>query len=120
MEAYANAGTLNGSAGNSAPVGGRRRSHKKLRVVKKKTVRRMLKKMGLKMRGGNLADGKEVKAGDLVDDKDATGVAAAPAGGRRRRSMRRRRGGNLDESSAAAAETAGRRRRRGRKFLGLF
>ena len=35
-----------------AAAGGRRRSHKKLRVVKKKTVRKMLKKMGLKMRGG--------------------------------------------------------------------
>jgi len=36
-----------------APVGGRRhgKSHK-LRLVKKKTVRRMLAKKGLKMRGG--------------------------------------------------------------------
>ena len=43
---------VNGSAGNSAPVvGGRRRSHK-LRMVKKSTVRRMLKSKGLKMRGG--------------------------------------------------------------------
>ena len=42
----------NGSAGNSAPVvGGRRRSHK-LRMVKKSTVRRMLRSKGLKMRGG--------------------------------------------------------------------
>jgi hypothetical protein len=44
---------VNGSAGNSAPVGGRRRSHKKLRLVKKSTVRRMLKSKGLKMRGGD-------------------------------------------------------------------
>jgi len=35
-----------------APLGGRRRSAKKLRLVKKKTVRRMLAKQGLKMRGG--------------------------------------------------------------------
>jgi hypothetical protein len=49
VEGYSSA--VNGSAGNSAPVGGRRRSHK-LRVVKKKTVRRMLAKQGLKMRGG--------------------------------------------------------------------
>jgi len=43
---------LNGSGGNSAPVaGGRRRSHK-LRMVKKSTVRRMLRSKGLKMRGG--------------------------------------------------------------------
>jgi len=49
MEGY----TANSTAGNSAPFGGRRRSHgKKLRMVKKKTVRRMLKKMGMKMRGG--------------------------------------------------------------------
>ena len=42
-----------GYALSPAAVGGRRRSHKhKLRLVKKKTVRRMLKKMGLKMRGG--------------------------------------------------------------------
>ena len=43
---------VNGSAGNSAPTGGRRRSHKKLHLVKKSTVRRMLKAKGLKMRGG--------------------------------------------------------------------
>jgi hypothetical protein len=48
MEGYT--ASVNGSAGNSAPVGGRRRSHK-LRLVKKKTVRRMLAKKGLKMRG---------------------------------------------------------------------
>ena len=46
---------VNGSAGNSAPVGGRRRSHKKLHLVKKSTVRRMLKAKGLKMRGGGPA-----------------------------------------------------------------
>jgi hypothetical protein len=44
---------LGGHTAHPAPVsGGRRRSHKKLRVVKKKTVRRMLAKHGLKMRGG--------------------------------------------------------------------
>ena len=54
VEGYANAGTIDGSAGNAAPFGGRRRGHsaKKLRLVKKKTVRRMLAKKGLKMRGG--------------------------------------------------------------------
>jgi len=90
---------LNGSAGNSAPVtsliGGKRRSHKKLRVVKKKTVRKMLKKMGLKMRGG--AAGGEMTANKIVNDKDATGVVIPPAsttsGGKRRhtkKSHRRR------------------------------
>ena len=54
---------VNGSAGNSAPFGGRRRSHgKKLRLVKKKTVRRMLAKQGLKMRGG----GAEVAAAEAA------------------------------------------------------
>jgi len=65
------------------PVGGRRRSAKKLRVVKKKTVRRMLKKMGLKMRGGNYhmggGDGGEGGEGG----EGATGEGAE--GGRRRR-----------------------------------
>jgi hypothetical protein len=60
------------------PVGGRRRSAKKLRVVKKKTVRRMLKKMGLKMRGG-AGDGGEGGEGG----EGATGEGAE--GGRRRR-----------------------------------
>ena len=105
MEGYSNAGPLNGTAANAAPVsGGRRRSHKKLRLVKKKTVRKMLSKMGLKMRGG---------AGEPM----ASGPASPPAtntGGRRRR-----RGG--DEPEAAVGVTAGRRRRhRSRKFLGLF
>jgi len=104
MEGYANAGTLNGSAGNSAPVGGRRRSHKKLRLVKKRTVKRMLKKMGLKLRGGaDAAAGPvEVKPETLAADKDATGVAAETGmGGRRRR-------------------RTGRNGKKSRKVFGLF
>ena len=66
-----------------APVGGRRRSHK-LRLVKKKTVRRMLAKKGLKMRGG------------AEPETTAEAGVAAPTGGRRRKSHkkthRRRRG----------------------------
>ena len=60
-----------GSALSPHPVGGRRhrKSHKKLRLVKKKTVRRMLAKHGLKMRGG--------------------GEDAPPMAGGRRRSKRR-------------------------------
>ena len=57
------------------PLGGRRRSAKKLRVVKKKTVRRMLKKMGLKMRGG-------AEAAEAAEGAEGSG---AEAGGRRRR-----------------------------------
>jgi hypothetical protein len=65
------------------PVGGRRRSAKKLRVVKKKTVRRMLKKMGLKMRGGNYHMG----GGDGGEGGEGGEGAAGDGaeGGRRRR-----------------------------------
>ena len=50
MEGYSNPTVLNGSAGNSAPVvGGKRR---KLQLVTKKQARKMLKKLGKKLRGG--------------------------------------------------------------------
>lgn len=71
------------SALSPASVGGRRRSHKKLRLVKKKTVRSMLAKKGLRMRGGGT---------------DAAAESVAPAtGGRRRKSRGRthRRGKSL-------------------------
>jgi len=71
-----------GSPLSPASVGGRRRSHKKLRMVKKKTVKRMLKKMGLKMRGG--ASG-EVTGANVVTDPAATGALIPPASGGRRR-----------------------------------
>jgi hypothetical protein len=61
-------------------------------MVKKKTVRKMLKKMGLKMRGG--AAGGEVTGPAVVTDKTATGVVVGPTGGRRRhtkKTHRRRR-----------------------------
>jgi len=62
------------SALSPAHAGGRRRrSGKKLRLVKKKTVRRMLAKKGLKMRGGE----------PKPDELDGA------MGGRRRRSRRR-------------------------------
>jgi len=55
--------TLSAGTGAAAlPLdGGRRRSLKKLRLVKKKTVRRMLARAGLKMGGGD--DSMPVKAG---------------------------------------------------------
>lgn len=42
-------GTLNGTAANSAPVGSGRR---KLQLVTKKQARKMLKKLGKRLRGG--------------------------------------------------------------------
>jgi len=101
MEGYSNAGPLNGTAANAAPVaastGGRRRASKKLRLVKKRTVRKMLKKMGLKMRGGDGATGSTDEA-----EAPGTGVSAGEEGGRRRRK-------------------SGRKSRRGsRKYFGVF
>lgn len=67
-----------------AAVGGRRgRSSKKLKLVKKKTVRRMLKKLGMKMRGGAGAGPSAVVAPAPVADA-VKEVADAPMGGRRR------------------------------------
>ena len=90
MESYANPTVLNGTAGNSAPVGGRRRKMKK---VSAKTIRRTLKKMGLKPKGRVVLKGGE-----------PTGESEDPAmGGRRKRS--------------ASAST--RRRSSFRRMLGL-
>jgi len=88
MEGYS--ASVNGSAGNSAPTGGRRRSHKKLRLVKKKTVRRMLAKMGKRMRGGGAVEGYSTTVNSTTGN-------SAPVGGRRhgrshKKTHRRRRG----------------------------
>ena len=65
---------LNGSSGNSARLrGGRRR----LRMVTKKRARNVLRKFGLKMRGGEM-EGGEMEGGEME-------------GGRRRRRQTRRR-----------------------------
>lgn len=87
MEGYANPTVLNGTPGNSAPVGGKRR---KLKLVTRKAARKALKKMGMKMRGG--ADTDAV----VADAKTGLPAAAAPApssGGRKtkKRSASRRR-----------------------------
>ena len=72
MEGYT---PTNGSAFNSAPVGGRRRKMKK---VSAKTIRRTLKKMGLKPKGRVVLKGGE----GMEPEKEAT----APAmGGRKKR-----------------------------------
>ena len=79
--------TGGGSALSPLPLsGGRRRSHKKLRLVKKKTVRRMLARQGLKMRGG---------AGEAAPAPAADGAAPATGGRRHRRSHRRSRRGKF-------------------------
>lgn len=69
---------LNGSAGNSAPVTGGKRH--KLKLVTRKQARKLLKKMGKKMRGGEA----DAPAAVVVDDKKGSDGAAA-MGGRRRR-----------------------------------
>jgi len=66
---------LNGSAGNSAPVTGGRRH--KLKLVTRKQARKLLKKMGRKMRGGE-------------DNAPAAVVEEKPEmGGRRRRGTKK-------------------------------
>ena len=73
-EGYANPTVLNGTAGNSAPVGGRRhrKSHRK---VSAKTIRKTLKHLGLKPKGRVV-----LKAG---------GETEGVMGGRRRRTARK-------------------------------
>ena len=75
---------LNGSAGNSAPVTGGRRHRKHLKLVTRKQARKLLKKMGKKMRGG------DDKIGAVVEEK-------TEMGGRRRRHTKKthRRGKSL-------------------------
>ena len=74
-EGYANPTVLNGTAGNSAPVGGRRKS---LRKVSAKTIRKTLKKLGVKPKGRVV-----LKGGEEMGEK-------TPAmGGRRRKSARK-------------------------------
>ena len=65
---------LDGSAGNAAPVGGRR----KLKLVTKKQARRSLKKLGMKMRGGAPTD-------PVVADAATGAPVADMKAGRRRR-----------------------------------
>ena len=61
-EGYANPTVLNGTAGNSAPVGGRR-SRKSHRKVSAKTIRKTLHKLGLKPKGRVVLKGGEEKEG---------------------------------------------------------
>lgn len=81
---------VNGSAGNSAPVGGKRR---KLKLVTRKKARKVLKKLGLKMRGGEGAPSDAVAMPEktLQAGGEAAAAAAAPsvpAGGKRKTKKR--------------------------------
>jgi hypothetical protein len=71
------------SALSPASVGGRRRrSMKKLRLVKKKTVRRMLARQGLRMRGGGPSPA-------LASEAKSAPLPTGTMGGRRRKSHRK-------------------------------
>ena len=70
-------------------MGGRR----KLRLTKKKTVRRILRKMGLKMRGGVSALSPATAGGEAPAPVDAA------TGGRRRRGSRKTRRGRKSRRS---------------------
>jgi hypothetical protein len=84
MEGYANPTVLNGTAGNSAPVGGKR--HHKLKLVTKKAARKALKKLGMKLRGG--ATDAPVVVADAKTDLPAV---VPKMGGRRTRKAASRR-----------------------------
>lgn len=75
MEGYANPTVLNGTAGNSAPVGGRRH---KLKLVTRKVARKALKKLGLKMRGGEDKEAVAVPDATLQAGGQAAAAQAAP------------------------------------------
>ena len=91
---------MSGSEGFSAlapaAFGGRRhRGSKKLKLVKKKTVRRMLKKLGMKMRGGVAASGPGSVAVPAPMADAVKEAASAPSGGRRRGRSTKRHGKSL-------------------------
>lgn len=99
MEGYSNAGPL-----SPAPVGGRRHKMKK---VSAKTIRRTLRKLGMKPKGRVVLKGGE---GEAAATPAAPAAPSAPAGGRRktRRSASRR----------SASHRGGRRHHR-RSLFGL-
>lgn len=81
---------LNGSAGNSATTGGR-----KLKKVSAKTIKRTLRKLGMKPKGRVV-----LKGGELEDANAAAAPAPAPpAAGRRRRGGKTKRSASRKRSS---------------------
>lgn len=89
---------VNGSAGNSAPVGGRRR--RSLKKVSAKKIRSTLRKLGMKPKGRVVLKGGEA----ALPAAPAAPASTPAAGGRRHRS--RKHGGR-------------RHTRRGRSLFGL-
>jgi hypothetical protein len=76
---------LNGSAGNSAPVTGGKR---KLKLVTRKQARKMLKKLGHKMRGGQ-ADAPGALVTPPATGSTGSTASTAEEGGRRRRGTKK-------------------------------
>lgn len=77
--------TLNSSAGNSAPVGGRRHSKKHMKKVSAKTIKKTLRRLGLKPKGRVVIKGGEI---DPMTGKEKE---VGAMGGRRRRHTKRHR-----------------------------
>ena len=76
---------LNGSAGNSAPVTGGKRGSRKLKLVTRKQARKLLKKLGKKMRGGEAG-----APGAVVVEDKSKADSTPPMGGRKTRRGKRR------------------------------
>lgn len=70
--------TLNSSSGNSAPVGGRRHSKKHMKKVSAKTIKKTLRRLGMKPKGRVVIKGGEI---DPVTGKEKE----VGMGGRRHR-----------------------------------
>ena len=84
---------LNGSAGNSAPVTGGRRH--KLKLVTRKQARKMLKKLGHKMRGGQDSAPGAVVSTDPSKDSESSVVGARRHRKGGKKTHRRSRGRSL-------------------------
>ncbi len=111
--------TLNSTAGNSAPVGGRRKSSRATRR-KLRALRKQIKKLG-----GAAEEVKEAIGGaeEAVEktEEAVSDMAAAPTGARRRGGMSAptgaRRGGMSAPTGARRTKKATRRSRKHRRSL---
>ena len=87
---------LDGSAGNAAPVAGGRR--RKLKLVTKKAARKALRKVGLKMKGGDGAVVADAKTNLPAVTGGGEPTVVEADGGRRRS----RRGGKKTKRRSAS------------------